>query len=214
MSTSADGRGRRSQAERTAETVDLIINATLDAIALVGLRNATTGEISRRGGVSIGALFHHFESRLDIIVAAVEHNLEQRFAWILAAVDALRSDRSGPGALFRTLRSIAREPRSIVWLEVLMEARTDPELRARVTPILVKQRDRFRAGAALEPRLQRMSRHDRLTLIELFRNVLNGDAIWEPVVSHEDLDDPKLDALLALAADLSATETPSRGTPA
>ncbi len=159
-------------------------------------------------------MFHHFETRLDIIVAAVEYNLDQRFTRISAAVDALRSDRSERGALLRTLRSIAREPRSMVWLEVLMEARTDPELRARVTPILVRQRDRFRAGAALEPRLQRMSRHDRLTLIELLRNVLNGEAIWEPVISHEDLDDPKLDAILALAADLSATETPSRGWPA
>ena len=44
----AEPRARRTNAERAAETVDLIINATLDAIAEVGVRNATTGEISRR----------------------------------------------------------------------------------------------------------------------------------------------------------------------
>ena len=67
-------RSRRSHAERRAETIELILNATLDAIAELGLRNATTGEICRRAGVSPGALFHYFETRQTVIVGAVEQH--------------------------------------------------------------------------------------------------------------------------------------------
>ena len=55
-----------------------------------------------------------------------------------------------------------------------------------------------------------MSLQDRLTWVELLRNVVNGESIWEPVLSHHDLDDAKLDALLALAVDFS---TPRHSNP-
>jgi AcrR family transcriptional regulator len=196
-----DGTGRRSHAERTGKTVELIIDATIDAIAEIGLRNATTGEISRRAGVSIGALFHHFGTRLDLIVAAVEHHLELRFTRFSEVADALLHDatRAEPRALIGAFRSITREPRSMVWLEVLMAARTDPELRARVAPILEAQRDRFRASADAKPGLRTLPVLERHTWVELLRTMVIGESIWEPVLSHHELDEPKLDALLALA---------------
>lgn len=217
MSATPERATRRTQAARTAATVDLIVNATLDAIAEVGLRNTTTGEISRRAGVSIGALFHHFETRLDIIVAAVEHNLEQRFARVSSVADTLRRDvptdsvgGADPRALIGTLRAIAREPRSMVWIEVFLESRTDPALRDRVAPILARQRDRFRAAASLEPGLKSMDPLDRLTWVELLRNVIAGESIWESVRPRAEHDESKLDALLVLATDLNASPTPAR----
>jgi len=143
---------RRSHAERRAETIELILNATLDAIVELGLRNATTGEICRRAGVSPGAVFHHFETRQDVIVAAVEHHLSHRRVRFNEMVESLRSrdaEMVDPRELLRILRSITREPRAMVWLEVLMETRTDSELRKRITPTLIRQRDLFRAAGEL-----------------------------------------------------------------
>lgn len=198
---------RRSQAERASETVELIVNATLDAIAEVGLRNATTGEISRRAGVSIGALFHHFGTRLDLIVAAVEYNLADRYRRVSAFADrAWLEDFSidHPRALLRLIRAITREPRSMVWLEVLTASRTDAELRERVTPILARQRDLFRSVALTHPNLASMTDDARMTWVELLRNIVNGESVWYIVMPHHDVDDAKIDAMLALAGHMGA----------
>ena len=205
--TVPDPPARRSHAERAAETVDLILNATLDAIAGVGLRNATTGEISRRAGVSIGALFHHFETRLDLVVAALDYSLADRYRRVSAFAETIwHNDFSAdqPRAFLRLIRSITRESRSMVWLEVLTMARTDPELRSRVAPILARQRELFRAVALHHPSLATMNDHDRMTWVELLRNIVNGESVWNIVLPHHDLDDAKTDALLALAGALGA----------
>jgi AcrR family transcriptional regulator len=201
-------RARRTNAERAAETVDLIVNATLDAIAEVGVRNATTGEISRRAGVSIGALFHHFDTRLDLIVAAVEYNLADRFARVSTFAGRAWEEEfttDHPRALLKLIRAITREPRSMVWIEVLIAARTDPELRARVTPLLARQRDLFRSVALTHPNLATMAESDRMTWVELVRNLVNGEAVWNIVMPHYDVDDAKIDAMLALAGSMGAS---------
>jgi AcrR family transcriptional regulator len=205
----AEPRTRRTNAERAAETVDLIINATLDAIAEVGVRNATTGEISRRAGVSIGALFHHFDTRLDLIVAAVEYNLADRYSRVSAFAEQAWAEQLStdhPRALLKLIRAITREPRSMVWLEVLTAARTDPELRARVTPLLARQRDLFRAVALTHPDLAAMTEADRMTWVELLRNIVNGEAVWNIVMPHHDVDEAKIDAMLVLAAAMGARQ--------
>jgi AcrR family transcriptional regulator len=201
-------RARRTNAERAAETVDLIVNSTLDAIAEVGLRNATTGEISRRAGVSIGALFHHFDTRLDLIVAAVEYNLADRYTRVLAFAEQAWAEEfttDHPRALLKLIRAITREPRSMVWIEVLTAARTDPELRIRVTPLLARQRDLFRSVALTHPNLATMTEADRMTWVELVRNIVNGEAVWNIVMPHCDVDDAKIDAMLALAGAMGAS---------
>ncbi len=201
---------RRSHAERRAETIALIVDAAIDAITELGLRNATTGEICRRAGVSPGAMFHYFETRQDVIVAAVEHLLQQRLARFTAYLDSVQtSDHpADPRAVLRLLRRVSREPRSMVWLEVLMETRTDADLRVRMTPLLNTQRDMFWATAELHPGLQSMPEMARHAWLELLRNVMHGESIFETIEPHHDLDEPKLDALLALALDLGATRPP------
>lgn len=79
---------RRPSAERRDE----VIQATLDLLAEVPLERITTRRIAERIGVSQPALFRHFESRDDLIVAAVAHTREE-LAGI--AEDALDGDQ-GP----------------------------------------------------------------------------------------------------------------------
>lgn len=72
-------RARRSQAERTAETRARIIEAVVACIDEVGFPRATASEITRRAGVSWGAVQHHFGDK-DGILAAVLEDSFQRFA--------------------------------------------------------------------------------------------------------------------------------------
>lgn len=211
-SGSGSQRVRRTHAERRAETIDHIINATIEAIVEVGLRNASTGEICRRAGVSPGAMFHHFDTQLDVIVAAVEHHLADRLDRYSRYIESQRAgETADPRALIRLLRSIWREPPSMVWLETVMETRTNAELRARLRPVLQRQRESFRAIASAQPGLNKMPVAARNAWLELLRNVVHGEAIREHVMPNHDLDEPKIDVLLALARRMGAAPQVSTG---
>lgn len=80
---------RRTQAERTAETRERIVRAVVESIAEVGFPRTTASEITRRAGVTWGAVQHHFGGK-DGILAAV---LEDSFAHFAAQLaDVPRSD--------------------------------------------------------------------------------------------------------------------------
>jgi len=78
-------RERRSQAERTADTRARIVAAAVDSIAEGGLSRATAADITRRAGVTWGAVQHHFGGKEGVYLAVVEHSFD-RFADSLADV--------------------------------------------------------------------------------------------------------------------------------
>lgn len=72
-------RQRRSHAERTAETRTRIIEAVLECIAERGFQRTTASEITRRAGVTWGAVQHHFGGKDGILIAVLEDSFG-RFA--------------------------------------------------------------------------------------------------------------------------------------
>ena len=76
---------RRTQAERTAATRERIVRAVVESIADVGFQKTTASEITRRAGVTWGAVQHHFGGKDGILAAVLEESFE-RFAARLAAV--------------------------------------------------------------------------------------------------------------------------------
>ena len=82
----APKRERRSHAERTAETRAKILAAVIESIAEVGFQRTTAVEITRRAGVTWGAVQHHFGDKDGILLAVLEDSFA-RFAARLAGVD-------------------------------------------------------------------------------------------------------------------------------
>ncbi len=76
---------RRTQAERTAETRERILRAVVESIAEIGFQKTTASEITRRAGVTWGAVQHHFGGKDGILAAALADSFE-RFAARLADV--------------------------------------------------------------------------------------------------------------------------------
>ena len=70
---------RRSHAERRAETRARIIEAVIESIAEVGFHRTTAVEITRRAGVTWGAVQHHFGDKDGILFAVLEDSFG-RFA--------------------------------------------------------------------------------------------------------------------------------------
>lgn len=124
--------GRRSQAERRADTIGKLIDATIDAIAEVGYHRTSLGEVCARSGVSRGGLFRHFDSRLDLVVAAAEEvgrRHIERFRELGAGGPVDAADA------VRFAREEIRDRINTVWFELLVAARTDSELRTRLAPV-------------------------------------------------------------------------------
>lgn len=78
-------RARRSHAERTAETRARILTATIDCISERGFQRTTATEITRRAGVTWGAVQHHFGDKDGILIAVLEDSF-RRFEARLADV--------------------------------------------------------------------------------------------------------------------------------
>jgi AcrR family transcriptional regulator len=76
---------RRTQAERTAQTRERIVRAAVESIAEVGFQKTTASEITRRAGVTWGAVQHHFGGKDGILTAVLEESFA-RFAARLAEV--------------------------------------------------------------------------------------------------------------------------------
>ena len=85
----APARVRRSHAERTAETRARILAAVVDSIAEVGFHRTTAVEITRRAGVTWGAVQHHFGDKDGILVAV----LEDTFGRFAARLESVAIDR-------------------------------------------------------------------------------------------------------------------------
>lgn len=74
--TAEKARARRTQADRTAETRSRIIAAVLESISEVGYPRTTAAEVTRRAGVTWGAVQHHFGGKDGMLLAVLEASFE------------------------------------------------------------------------------------------------------------------------------------------
>jgi AcrR family transcriptional regulator len=62
----------RTQAERTEETREKILDAAVNVLTVKGYAGFRTVDVAATAGVSRGALTHHFPTRDDLLLAVVE----------------------------------------------------------------------------------------------------------------------------------------------
>jgi AcrR family transcriptional regulator len=136
---------RRTQEERTAATRARLLDATLACLHELGYARTTTIEIARRARVSRGAQLHHFPTKQELVTAAVEHLFARRHGEFLAAFAARPPGGDPHAAAIDLLWSMVRSDSFDAWLELLVAARTDPELRARVAAVTERLRETIEA---------------------------------------------------------------------
>ncbi len=116
-----------------------LLDATVECLLELGYVRTTTVEIARRAGVSRGAQLHHFATKAELVVTAVEHLTQRRIAEFRRAFASLPPDVDRTGAVVDLLWKAMATPTFYAWLELLVAARTDPELR----PSVVAMHARF-----------------------------------------------------------------------
>lgn len=123
-----------------------LLEATFEALVEVGYARTSTPEVLRRTGLSRGALLHHFPTKTDLVSAAMEYVFDKRLAEYREAFANLvvPDGESKAAAGIDLLWDLVRGPTYHAWLELVVAARTDPELMERIRLI----DSRFDRGAA------------------------------------------------------------------
>lgn len=119
---------RRSQAERRSQTQRRLREATLACLVEVGHAGTTTALIEATAGVSRGARLHHFPTKAALLAAAVEAYYEQVMHAYTAALAAMGPAGRDFSAGFHLLWETYCDPQNAALFEILVAARTDPEL--------------------------------------------------------------------------------------
>ncbi len=118
---------RRTQAERREATTGKLLESTIACLAELGYAKTSVAAICGRAGVSQGALFRHFATRRDVIVAAADAIGKQHIEHFEAAGAAL--ERDAYRSIVLLIRGLSRTPTHAAWREIMVAARTDTELR-------------------------------------------------------------------------------------
>ena len=127
-------RKRRTQAERTAETREALLDAAIRLLCRNGYSGTSTELIADEAGVTRGALHHHFGTRVHLMAEVIRtvYDREQRAYQEMAASTGRGAQLSDwPDMLWEVLS----KPSGLAVLEVLQASRSDPELAALVAPM-------------------------------------------------------------------------------
>jgi len=150
--TERTGLPTRGNPARVARTRGRILDAVISCLDELGYAECSINRVQTRAGVSRGALTHHFPSREEMMVKTLEHLLAP-VRGPAAPGDEANLLRQAEGSSLRDelhrlwARVInTREGRAL--MEILVAARTDPELSTKITPALWSYNDEFNRNIA------------------------------------------------------------------
>ncbi len=129
---------RTWQQTKSQNTRNTILDAAIRCLYEFGYNNTTTEKIANGAGVSRGAMLHHFPSRADLIKAAVQHLNEKRLELFKREESTVQGDatHSRVDEGIDTYWAQLNTPYFVVFHELQIAARTDPELHAVLIPAI------------------------------------------------------------------------------
>lgn len=139
--------GKASRSNKSALTRERIVIATIDCIIEHGYDKTTMAKVAKRAHLSLGAMQYHFDSKIDTIKAAISFLNEKRLA------DRTRDLAHMPAGVNPLAHGIEiywkhlNEDHFLAYQELVIAARTDPELAAVLRPAYRKFLRTHRAGS-------------------------------------------------------------------
>jgi AcrR family transcriptional regulator len=120
----------RTQEERSAETRERLLDATIECLLELGYTGTSTTEVCQRTGLSRGALLHHFPTKQLLVIEAVRRLVTRMGAENLAHAARVAPSDDPLDRMFDVIWTNFRQPLFHAVLELWIAARTDPELHA------------------------------------------------------------------------------------
>jgi AcrR family transcriptional regulator len=116
----------------------MLLDAAADLLVTDGLGAFTTAAVTQRAGLSNGALFGHFPTRLDLLAATLEHILSGLRDGYEVTFNGLVDTGATPETLLELLWESMSNPSFGAVLSVYTHARTDPELYDAIHDLVVR----------------------------------------------------------------------------
>jgi AcrR family transcriptional regulator len=192
---------RRTQKERREETIGRLLSATVECLATKGYSGATTMAICAEAGLSQGALFRHFATRQELLVATAEYVAHLQVATFRArfAGRAFEDAETMERALVEMAR-LARSRENRTWHELVVASGSDAGLRAALLPALHTYRHEI-FGAAGQFFGDRLPAEELAPLMTLVLNFLDGMVFAQPVVRSNASRDDAVRLLATMISD-------------
>ena len=169
---------RTSNPERSAAMRKKLLDATIQSLFEIGYFQTSTVEVTERAGVSRGAMLHHFPSKADLMMAASEHIVELRRDIHADRLGQLPTEREKFLHLIDVLWEAFQTPSGIARIEIMLGARSDPEIGPRFAELNDRLEERHKER--VWDLAQRMGIKDRKKVrafVQLYASALRGLAI-------------------------------------
>ncbi|CKM25730.1 TetR/AcrR family transcriptional regulator [Mycobacterium tuberculosis] len=188
----------RTQQQRREETVARLLQASIDTIIEVGYARASAAVITKRAGVSVGALFRHFETMGDFMAATAYEVLRRQLETFTKQVAEIPADRPALPAALTILRDITAGSTNAVLYELMVAARTDEKLMETLQNVLGQYSAKIHDAARALPGAESFPEETFPVIVALMTNVFDGAAIVRGVLPQPELEEQRIPMLTAL----------------
>ena len=194
---------RRTQEERRESTIRKLLDAATEALIDDGYSAASVQKICERAGVSQGALFRHFATREELMVAVGEDVGKRTLLRYRREFQGHEDAREAAEPLVLAMRLVRDRCRSRLnqaWYELAMAARTSPTLRKGLRPVATRYyADIRRLGEELLPELAAALGDRFAVLVDTIVSIFDGESVHRFVLPQPAVDEARLDLLGDLA---------------
>jgi AcrR family transcriptional regulator len=188
----------RTQQQRREETVGRLLEACIDTIVEVGYARVSAAVITKRAGVSVGALFRHFETMGDFMAATASEVLRRQIESFTKRVAEIPTDQPALEAALSILQDITSGPTNAVLYELLIAARTDEKLRDTMQHELGQYSAKILDAAQALPGAESFPSETFPVIVALLTNVFDGAAVVEGVLPQPEIAAQRIPVLSAL----------------
>jgi AcrR family transcriptional regulator len=166
------------QAQKSAATRNLIVEAAARCIIEAGYARTTTIAIAEKAGLSRGAMLHHFPAKLDVVRATIEFLFRSRLASFRRALArGARPDEDRVRVFVAGCWAEASQPALLATSELALAARSERGLAAAVAPAQVAYAREWRDLARVVLRDPDGSAAPADTTLDLCRCIVDGLAV-------------------------------------
>ncbi|WP_156689917.1 TetR/AcrR family transcriptional regulator [Mycobacterium sp. Marseille-P9652] len=192
----------RTQQQRREETVGRLLEACIESIVEVGYARTSAAVVAKRAGVSVGALFRHFDTMSDFMAATASEVLRRQLESFTKRVTEIPPDRPALEAALTILRDITGSPTNAVLYELLVAGRTDEKLNAHLRESLGPYTAKIYEAARALPGAESLPQETFGVLVALLTNVFDGAALVRGVWPQPEIEEQRIALLTSLIAGL------------
>ena len=188
----------RTQQQRREATVARLLDASIDTIADVGYGRASAAVITKRAGMSVGALFRHFDTMGDFMAATAHEVLRRQLDAFTKQVADIPTDQHALEAALQILRQETLNSTNAVLYELMIAARTDDKLRNTLNEVLEQYRAKILDIALVVLGSEGFPEEIIPVIVATLMNIFVSAAVIRAVLPQPEIEDQQIPLLMSL----------------